>query len=674
MIRRYLILICIFSSVACLSQSVERQTDSLLMIIDNSTSDSIIAAAHFEIGSLILYSDPLKAISHCQQIIKLEEKLNDPQAIANAYVLNFNAHLYYGSPSDTLLWVIKSLEDHVESKMEEVDMIRVYWIYALYYQNIKQADKSIEAYIQALNITKKHESKKAFEPSLLGCIGEILLSQGKSEEALAYFDKAIKLGGGPITVGFNQYFAGKAYTQLGEHEKAYELFKEAYENNKTGNDIGGMARALIELGYYFDRKENFERANMLYTEALQLIQDNNIGSLLPIVYVAFAEHNFESKNFKSSITYAELSLSETENQKNYEVLNQTFQILQKCYAAVGDYESAYLISGRQMAYRDSVNNSVLTTKVQALKTEFEVAQKETENELLKAEAVANQKSILIRNITGAALLLGLLLLGSWAMVVFRTSQRKQKYNEILEAKVAERTIELEKANKDLAQLNYELKTFNYIASHDIKEPIRNIGSYTGLIYHKLPVELQSKFESYFNTIKTSTSQLYNVVEDFSNYTKLSKNDEIELGDVDLNTMLLGMEVSLGNHAKEKNIRIINEGLPVIKSNSSLIYTVMKNIIDNGLKFNNSTTPTVSVKSKQSEEYTEIFIKDNGIGIDMEYQSQIFEIFKRLHHRQEFQGSGVGLAVVKLLMDKLGGKVKLESKLNEGSVFILRLPN
>ncbi|MFK7808845.1 MAG: ATP-binding protein [Saprospiraceae bacterium] len=679
MTRRYLIIIFFLSSFTAYSQSVEKQTDSLLYVIENTSSDSLVADLHFSIAWLNLYSDPLKTVYHCRQTIDFSERANYLQAISNAYILTFNAHLYHGAPSDTLLLVIKTLENHVMTKMEESEMMRVYWIYALYYDNIKQLDKSTEAYINALKIVDKYADKDSVtaehaRSSLRSCIGDVLLEQGKMEEALDYLESSLETASDPITIGTIQYSIGKVYNELGNYEKANLFFKDSYQNNKKGKDTAGMARALIEEGKYFDREKYFERANGLYQEASSLIEENEIGSLLPVVFVAFAQHKFIRKDYASAIKYGEQALAEIETQKNYNSLTETYKVLQDSYAAIGNYENAYDLRGKQMSYRDSVNNSDLSMKVEALKTEFEVAQKETENDLLKAEAIATQKSIEIKNATAAALLLGLLLLGSWAMVVFRSNKRKQKYNEQLEAKVEERTSELKKANSNLAQLNYELKTFNHIASHHIKEPIMNIGNYVGLIYHKLPVELQEKYKDYFQTIKNSTSQLYTVVEDYSNYTKLSKGEEIELDDVNLNTLLEGMEVSLGSYASGKQFRIINEGLPTVHSNSSLIYTVMKNIIDNGLKFNESNTPTVFVNSEQNEKYTKIFIKDNGIGIDPAYQKQIFEMFKRLHHRQKFQGSGVGLAVVKLLMDKLGGNVEIESNVNEGSVFILQLPN
>ena len=101
--------------------------------------------------------------------------------------------------------------------------------------------------------------------------------------------------------------------------------------------------------------------------------------------------------------------------------------------------------------------------------------------------------------------------------------------------------------------------------------------------------------------------------------------------------------------------------------------MLKNVIDNGLKYNKSTVPTVELTYKETETTHKIIISDNGIGIDEAYHEHVFEMFKRLHNRGEYEGSGIGLAIAKLVTDKLNGSIQIESKENEGSRFIIELP-
>lgn len=268
----------------------------------------------------------------------------------------------------------------------------------------------------------------------------------------------------------------------------------------------------------------------------------------------------------------------------------------------------------------------------------------------------------------------------WGFFVYRNNLEKKKLNALLEAKVKKRTEELENANKNLEQANYELRTFTYIASHDIKEPIRVISGYAGLIYKKLPTDLKGNLGEYFNTIKRSTKQLYTLIEDFANYTTMSRNETIKKEVVDLNQVTISVIEQLEETLTKYNGQVIVKNLPTIKTGNSLLFTILRNLIENGFKYNNSEKPTVNInynKTEITEEsgqaYHQIIVSDNGIGISKEYHKKIFEMFKRLHNRGAYEGSGIGLAIVKLSVAKLDGTITLKSEVGKGSQFVIMLP-
>ena len=187
------------------------------------------------------------------------------------------------------------------------------------------------------------------------------------------------------------------------------------------------------------------------------------------------------------------------------------------------------------------------------------------------------------------LAVALLLAIGWGFTYYHSNKQKKHYNSILEETVNQRTTQLQqvnhdldKMNKTLQQANYELRTFNYIASHDIKEPIRNISSYVGLINRKLPADLKSSLSEYFQTIKSSTTQLYTLVEDFAKYTSLSKEETVKQEVVDLNQLLVGIEHNFSEMIKEQSGHINYNNLPTIHSSASLLYTIFKNLIENKL--------------------------------------------------------------------------------------------
>lgn len=676
-LRKLICLIIIITSNICFGQSneqsYEQQVDSFYNLIENAKEDSIKVEHYYRLSLIQLYSEPLKGIQTAQKALTITQRLEDHYMTNVFYTSMLNTYLYYGAPADTLWKYIKLKEQITLTHLHEKDLVNTYWFYALYYANFQQLDKQLEYYLKALEVHRKHSDDASIEGALLGNIGGILQKQGKYFEALEYIKLSLRFGGDPIAQGVASHNIGLVYNKLEKYDTAFVYFERAYVLNKDGGDFQGVSAALVEQGKYYDRKGQFEYAKQLYFEALELINEKNIGMLRPYLFAAMASHHQLKGNPAMAINYAEQAVAQSKEQQMYDDLEDAYLVLEKSYADVKNFEKAYETRGAYMAFKDSVSNSDLLTKVEALRTEYEVGQTEAENKLLKAKATANEKTIQSRNITAVALLLGMLLMGSWAFVVFRTNQQKQKYNRQLEATVTERTAELQIANQNLKQAIYELRTFNYIASHDIKEPIRNVGNYAGLIFKKLPNDLQQSLSSYFDTIKRSTSQLYTLVEDFAKYTTLSRDEDVEKNPTDLNALVYNLENAMETTIKKYNGKVINNGLPTIASNSSLLYTTLKNLIENGLKYNESTTPTVELSYNETATHHEIIISDNGIGISAAYQDKIFEMFKRLHNRGEYEGTGIGLAIVKLAMDKLGGQVRVESEIGKGARFVLSLP-
>jgi signal transduction histidine kinase len=350
-----------------------------------------------------------------------------------------------------------------------------------------------------------------------------------------------------------------------------------------------------------------------------------------------------------------------------------YKLLKEYYNKIGDYKSALNAMENYSIIQDSIFNIDNRRQIEELTTKYEVTQKETENQLLKQESKSAAKVIRNQMFAAIGLVLALLFAISWGIVIYRANQQKKQLNQILEQKVFERTAELRAANKNLKQANYELHTFNYIASHDIKEPIRNIGSYASLIFRKLPVDLKESLGEYFRIIKQGTTQLYTLIEDFAYYNSLSQDESIEKQEVDLSLLTSMVVDNLQESIQKYNGQVIVSDLPIIQSSSSLLFTTFKNLVENGLKYNNSEKPVVNIHYNKTETHHEIIVSDNGIGIDQKYHEKIFEMFKRLHNRSEYQGSGIGLAIVKLCVEKLNGTVELNSEIGQGTKFVISIP-
>jgi len=245
---------------------------------------------------------------------------------------------------------------------------------------------------------------------------------------------------------------------------------------------------------------------------------------------------------------------------------------------------------------------------------------------------------------------------------------RQKQSQLLK----NRTL-IESHNDELAHANKELEQFAYVASHDLKSPIRNISSFLTLIKRKLKDHEDKSIHEYIEFATDSTAQMNHLIQDILDYSRINNLDKGDSEIINLNHVISGVEENLGHLIQKQNALIVKEELPHIKCNPEYIYLLFENIMKNGLLYNESHIPALKIKGERKAKYFEIHILDNGIGVAKEHQEQIFEMFKRLHTQVKYKGSGIGLAVSKKIIELMEGNISIESEEHQGSTFIIRLP-
>ena len=237
----------------------------------------------------------------------------------------------------------------------------------------------------------------------------------------------------------------------------------------------------------------------------------------------------------------------------------------------------------------------------------------------------------------------------------------QNRNEELETLVAKRTQKLQESNEELVRSNDDLEQFAYIASHDLQEPLRIITNFVGLLSRKYENQLDDTAMKYIQFVTDSASRMTLLIKNILTYSKVGGR-EMDFVEADMNEVVDKKLLDLSQRISERNVDIQIEPLPNILCEPNQLGIVFYNLINNAIKFNDSTRPQVNVAFYNDVENGayQFSVKDNGIGIEPKYQRQIFDIFKRLHNKQDYEGTGIGLALCKKIIDRHGGKIWIES--------------
>ena len=235
-------------------------------------------------------------------------------------------------------------------------------------------------------------------------------------------------------------------------------------------------------------------------------------------------------------------------------------------------------------------------------------------------------------------------------------------------------------NEELELKNKELESFNYIASHDLQEPLRKIQLFYSRILDKDSAILSEESKGYFSNIGSAASRMQNLIQALLSYSTASHNEDA-YEKVDLNKLLVEVKSNLSDMITEKNASIFADNLPKVSVIPVQFKQVMLNLLSNGIKYGKHevapiikiTSEVVDSENPKGLKYIKISFSDNGIGFEQQYEHKIFELFQRLHGKNEYMGTGIGLAICKKIIDNHKGFIKVASEVGVGSVFSIYLP-
>lgn len=248
----------------------------------------------------------------------------------------------------------------------------------------------------------------------------------------------------------------------------------------------------------------------------------------------------------------------------------------------------------------------------------------------------------------------------------KAEKKLMEYWESLEEQVKQRTEELAKSNADLKQ-------FAYIASHDLREPLRMITTFLQLLERRYGDQLDDDAQEFIGFAVDGAKRLDKMIMDLLEYSSVV-NQELIFNDINFEEVLNEVILNLNVVISENNAIITYENLPVMRADENLMILLFQNLISNAIKYRSNENPKIIVSAFKEGDHHVFLVKDNGIGIDPKHLNHIFTIFKRLHAHNEYEGSGIGLSIVHRIVHQHGGEIWVESEPEKGSTFKFTIRN
>lgn len=482
-------------------------------------------------------------------------------------------------------------------------------------------------------------------------------------------DKSEQIGYRPNTAHILVNIA-TIYAHLYNYDDALSRYNRVLAEFDDVVDDNTHAAVFNNSGNIYYATDRFTEALQCFTKSLKYAEKINYRPLIAHSLAQLSRAHYRLKNYETSMAYAEMAethISElgTVNGKQINQLN-----LAKLYLRSQDLDRALELcnAGIKTAEQLKDDASILrgrriSANIYKAKGDFEAAlEHQTQYSRLQEDFSKTQRNRRFLDLE-----------------IRHAIKEQEKEIAVLtkendyQSRLLQQSDQIARQNEELLSVNEDLRQFAYVASHDLKEPLRMISSYVRLIEKHFGNKITEDKQQYFDFIKDGTRRMNNLLEDLLRYATIGKSG-IDKEDVDVNRVLEVCKFNLKVRIEENNAVIDIPDLPTVYTNKPLLNQLLQNLLSNAVKFRRpDVAPVVLVRCEDRETEYVFSVADNGIGIPEEFRERIFIIFQRLHARTKYEGTGIGLAICQKIAQKLGGKLWLESEAGEGSTFYFSLP-
>ena len=500
---------------------------------------------------------------------------------------------------------------------------KIYNINGVIYQGLGEYVKSSVNYLEAIEVL--NDFKESYRKEIAGVymnmavIAYRLKNFAESLDALSDATRYMKEADSQMGLiqCYNTY--GNVYNDMNEIENAEIYYHQSLMISKEIGVLQYQAAAYNNLSFIAEKRKNYTKALSLVNKSLKINEELNRAAIIAIDYRRIGIISFELGEIDNGIEHLVNSYELSKKLENHSETVITLNNLAEYCAKAQRWEEAYQYRTMQNDMKGQIFDDEKVRVLSEMQVKHQVERKRRETEILKA-----------------------------------SEERIREYAEKLE------------------ESNQELERFAHVASHDMKEPLRMIKSYLSLIKRKVDKMGDETLSEFLYFAVDGADRMEKLISEMLKLARV-QTKEHKMEEVDLNDVMFVVQNNIRTALAERNVQLQVNRLPVVRGNMALLSQLLQNLITNGIKYNRSETPIIRINSFETEDAYQIEVIDNGIGIQDEYFEKVFEMLTRLHNRTEFEGTGIGLATCKRIVERHKGKIWVSSEYGKGSNFQFYIP-
>ena len=526
------------------------------------------------------------------------------------------------------------------------------------YDQVGDYDKAIEYYFKSLAIAEERNSIPGVIVTLQNISNTFIKTQNKGQ-ALSNIERAYQLAistKDSLIIANVLYDHGKILDQIGQHPEALRKHLASLEVYEKVKRKTAIVQSLIEISNVYTNLEQYDKAQEYfqlcfddYKEYLSNKDNARLYNKQGYLFLRLNQPEKAEEAFLKGLKISEKNDFKSVSQENHHALYRIYKELDKKDQALEHLEASN-------KYLNYIQNTEKSQRIAEVQFQYEVEKSERKIQELQ---YSRNKIFFF----GLSFFLGVI-----AVFLFYTNNIKVKNNKAL----LKKNEEFEEQNRRLEESNLALRQFAYVAAHDLKEPLRNIGSFISLLQKKYGSQFNEEANGYMNFVTNGAKRMNNLLVDlleFSTLTTQETSNEL----INIRSVIDEVVGNLQDVIVAKNALIdYPDRMPSVRMKRIHLIQLFQNLISNSLKFVDGQ-PMVNVQYFPEPDYILLMVEDNGIGINKDYEEKVFLLFQQLDKNRGYEGTGIGLTICKSIVEKYNGQIWFESGPVKGTRFFVRLP-